>query len=141
MRRRRATSNGRLRCIVWVGEQSRLASTARRDCERPAGMAGPGPDKMHSVAPRTAFNPPDIHMEIEVEFWGVTARLAGGSERPLALPDSARVADAIATLSQAAELAQELKRCAFAVNDEMVDTEHRLRPGDRLAVLPPVSGG
>lgn len=80
-------------------------------------------------------------MQIDVEFWGITARLAGGSKQAITLPDNATVADALLSLKTNAGLDQELKRCAFAVGDEMVTPQHPLHDGDCLAVLPPVSGG
>lgn len=80
-------------------------------------------------------------MQIEVQFWGVTERLAGGPSRRIVLPERATVADAVAALAQDRGLAGELARCAYAVGDDMVDLQHPLRDGDQVAVLPPVSGG
>lgn len=80
-------------------------------------------------------------MNIHIQFWGVAARLAGTERRELALPEAATVADAAAVLAGSTELARELKRCAFAIGDDLVPRSHTLKNGDTLAVLPPVSGG
>lgn len=80
-------------------------------------------------------------MNVDIQFWGVTARLAGGDRRRLSLPDAATVADAIEQLRADAALARELPRCAYAIGADLVATTHILAEGDELSVLPPVSGG
>lgn len=80
-------------------------------------------------------------MNIQIQFWGLASRLAGGPERSLTLPEAATVADAAKALATIQALAPELRRCAFAIGDELVPRTHKLNDGDTLAVLPPVSGG
>ncbi len=80
-------------------------------------------------------------MNITIQFWGITARLAGTDQRALALAETATVADAIRLLAQDAALAGELPRCAYAVGADIVSPDHALKAGDELSVLPPVSGG
>lgn len=80
-------------------------------------------------------------MQIQVRFWGVARRLAGGERLCLELAEGARVAEAAAALGRIGELAQELPRCAFALGDTLVPRSHALGEGDELAVLPPVGGG
>lgn len=80
-------------------------------------------------------------MQIEIQFWGVTARLAGSVKRVLELPGESSVADAIALLASDAALAAELPRCAYAIGSDIVAPDHPLHDGDELSVLPPVSGG
>lgn len=80
-------------------------------------------------------------MQITIQFWGVAARLAGQTQRPLDVPEPATVGTAIDLLAQDAALAAELPRCAYAVGTELVGRDHALKAGDELAVLPPVSGG
>jgi molybdopterin converting factor small subunit len=80
-------------------------------------------------------------MNIDIQFWGVTARLAGGDRRHITLPNNATVADAIDLLRSDAALAKELPRCAYAIGADLVAPDHSLAEGDELSVLPPVSGG
>jgi molybdopterin converting factor small subunit len=80
-------------------------------------------------------------MLIEIQFWGVTARLAGSDRRRVTLPEAATVADAIELLRSDAALARELPRCAYAIGADLVAPNHSLSEGDELSVLPPVSGG
>ena len=62
---------------------------------------------------------------------------AGESRLTLELPDGARVSDALAELS---DLADGLP-LVMAVNREYASPDQALRPGDELALIPPVSGG
>lgn len=80
-------------------------------------------------------------MNIDIQFWGVTARLAGGDRRRMTLQKAATVADAIEALRSDAALAKELPRCAYAIGADLVSVDHPLSEGDELSVLPPVSGG
>jgi molybdopterin converting factor small subunit len=80
-------------------------------------------------------------VNVEIQFWGVTARLAGSDRRRLTLPETATVADAIELLRSDAALAKELPRCAYAIGADLVAIDHSLSEGDELSVLPPVSGG
>ncbi|HZU39729.1 MAG TPA: molybdenum cofactor biosynthesis protein MoaE [Solirubrobacteraceae bacterium] len=69
-------------------------------------------------------------------FAGLRER-AGRSEIELDLPDGARVSDALVRLR---ELTAGIP-VVMAVNHEYADGEHRLEPGDEVALIPPVSGG
>lgn len=80
-------------------------------------------------------------MKVHIEFWGVTRRLAGTHRRELVVQENATVQSLMAAFENQAELATELRRCAFAIGSELVPVTHPLRDGDELAVLPPVSGG
>ena len=80
-------------------------------------------------------------MQITIQFWGITARLAGSATRALTLKENATVADAVSTISADAALATELPRCAYAIGADLVPLHHPLHEGDELSVLPPVSGG
>ena len=80
-------------------------------------------------------------MQIQIQFWGITARLAGSTTRPLTLGENATIADAVSALSADAALAPELPRCAYAIGADLVPLHHTLNEGDELSVLPPVSGG
>lgn len=80
-------------------------------------------------------------MRVEVSFWGVTRRLAGADVIALEVPAEATVGVLVDALAARGELANELERCAFAIGDTLVPRSRVLSEGDRLAVLPPVSGG
>jgi molybdopterin converting factor small subunit len=81
-------------------------------------------------------------MEIFVECYGVTARLAGGCAHSLTVSPGAVIDDALAALaSRWPDLARVLPGCACAIGDAVVPRSRALTPGARLALLPPVSGG
>lgn len=76
-------------------------------------------------------------MEVTVRLFAMLRERAGSREITLELPDGARVGDALAALH---EIAGSLP-LVMAVNREYADADHRLAPGDELALIPPVSGG
>lgn len=80
---------------------------------------------------------------IHITFYGVLKQDAGSKHITLDLPGDApsvrALADAIAV--QYPALAPRLPTVAFAVRDELVTSDHRLANDDRVALLPPVSGG
>ena len=81
-------------------------------------------------------------MEIFIDCYGVTERLAGGPEHRLQLTPGAVIADALALLAgRGPDLARVLPSCACAVGDAIVPRSRPLTAGERLALLPPVSGG
>lgn len=84
-------------------------------------------------------------MKLGLRFWGPLARSVAGECQEFALPDEeiSLQAAVVAYLEQTgrAKLWDELLHCAFAVNDQIVGASHRLRHGDIIDVLPPVSGG
>jgi MoaE-MoaD fusion protein len=76
-------------------------------------------------------------MQVRVRLFAILRERAGRSEVELELPDAARVDDALAAL---ADVTGGLK-VVMAVNREYVTGDTRLRAGDELALIPPVSGG
>lgn len=80
-------------------------------------------------------------MKIEIEFWGITRRLAGADRCRIEVPSDSTVQVALAALPAGAALAGELERCAFAVGTQLVAPAQTLQDGDVLSILPPVSGG
>jgi len=81
-------------------------------------------------------------MDVFVDCYGVTRRLAGGPAHTLSLQPGAAIGDALALLAARwPDLAEVLPGCACAVGDRVVARTHRLAAGERIALLPPVSGG
>ncbi len=82
-------------------------------------------------------------MHIHVTFYGVLKQDAGTTQTTLELPGDAptvrALANTLAVLYPA--MVDRLGTVAFAVQDQLVTPEHTLQDGDRVALLPPVSGG
>ena len=76
-------------------------------------------------------------MTVRVRLFAMLRERAGADHVDLDLPEGARVADALAALS---DVAGGLT-CVMAVNREYADADHVLAAGDELALIPPVSGG
>jgi molybdopterin synthase catalytic subunit len=76
-------------------------------------------------------------VEVTVRLFAMLRERAGKGELVLDLPEGARVRDALAEVS---ELAEGMP-LVMAVNREYAAEDQALRPGDELALIPPVSGG
>jgi molybdopterin converting factor subunit 1 len=81
-------------------------------------------------------------MRITVRLFASLREHAGASELTLEVPAEATVAAATSHLAgQIPALAPALAQIACAVNRAYVQPSARLKDGDELALLPPVSGG
>jgi MoaE-MoaD fusion protein len=79
-------------------------------------------------------------MQIRVLFFGMLKDIAGRASDSLTLPENATLSDVLNHYEQA--IPRELmSSLAMSVNQEYAGPEARLRPGDEVALLPPVSGG
>jgi molybdopterin synthase catalytic subunit len=76
-------------------------------------------------------------VKVSVRLFAGLRERAGRDELELDLPEGARVADALAAVEWLAPGVS----LVLAVNREYADGDVILRPGDELAVVPPVSGG
>ena len=76
-------------------------------------------------------------MRVSVRLFAGLRERAGEDQIELELPEAASVGDALAAL---ASLTGGI-RVVMAVNREYADASTPLRPGDELALIPPVSGG
>ena len=76
-------------------------------------------------------------MVVHVRLFAALRERAGRDALELELPEGALVSDALAAVE---DLARDLP-LVLAVNREYAAPEHRLSPGDELALIPPVSGG
>lgn len=81
-------------------------------------------------------------MIINVLLFGRAREFVGAATVELEIEEQATVADAAAILAQRHPKLGEMQRSLlFAVNEEYATKDQPLADGDRLAVLPPVSGG
>jgi len=80
---------------------------------------------------------------VSVRLFAVLRERAGRDRIELDLADGATVADALGALQSRDELAGTLDRLGvvMAVNRQYARTDHPLREGDEVALIPPVSGG
>jgi molybdopterin converting factor subunit 1 len=77
---------------------------------------------------------------LTVRLFAAAAERVGANAVEVPLPPS--VAALRRTLTHVCPpLAGLIERCAVAVNHEYATDDHPLRPGDEVAVIPPVSGG
>jgi molybdopterin converting factor subunit 1 len=79
---------------------------------------------------------------VHVKLFAVLREKAGVAECALDLPEGATVRSARGPLlARLPALREHIDRCAYAVNWSYVKSDTRLRDGDELALIPPVSGG
>ncbi len=78
---------------------------------------------------------------VKVRFFGAAADLAGVRETELQTGEI--TLDGLWSLlaERHPELSPMRNNLAFAINEEYARGDDRVRPGDEVAVLPPVSGG
>jgi molybdopterin synthase catalytic subunit len=81
-------------------------------------------------------------MQIRVLFFGVLKDLSGKASDSLSLPENATLADVLSHYERIIpRLKETASSLAMSVNQEYAGPSTRLRPGDEVALLPPVSGG
>jgi molybdopterin converting factor subunit 1 len=81
-------------------------------------------------------------MRVAIKLFAILRDRAGVSDLSLELPDGSTVADAAAELRRRfPQLEKFLARSAFALNQSYVQPDAKVRDGDELAIIPPVSGG
>ncbi len=81
-------------------------------------------------------------MRITVECHGASQRWCGAELVNLDLGEAATVADALGRLAERyPELALRRDTVAVAIGDDIVAVTHELSDGERIALIPPVSGG
>lgn len=81
-------------------------------------------------------------MQVRVLFFGVLKDLAGRGSEALTLPDQATARDVIEHYEQRfASIKGKLSSIAISINQQYAQPGERLRAGDEVALLPPVSGG
>ena len=81
-------------------------------------------------------------MRIHLKLFAILRERAGVGEMVLELPEGATVETAATALvKHVPGIREHVRRVAYAVNREYVDSSTPLNDGDELAVIPPVSGG
>lgn len=81
-------------------------------------------------------------MQVRILFFGVLKDLAGQATDSLSLPGGATLAEVLGHYEQRIPSLSGLKASiALSVNQEYARLETRLKDGDEIALLPPVSGG
>lgn len=81
-------------------------------------------------------------MRITVECYGASQRWCGAELVNLDLGETATVADALGRLAERyPELALRRETVAVAISDDIVAVSRKLADGERIALIPPVSGG
>lgn len=81
-------------------------------------------------------------MHITIECFGVSQRWCGAAQVDLILREPATVESAIDLLARDfPEFAAQRARVAYAIGSSVVSADCPLKPGDRIALIPPVSGG
>ena len=80
-------------------------------------------------------------MTVTVLLFASYADALGHSSMSLDLPDGATVADVLGTLNRSAGANRLPPRPLVAVNATYATSDHALRAGDEVAIIPPVSGG
>ena len=79
---------------------------------------------------------------IQLTFYGPSAALAGQRTLGLEVPAGTAIEGLLSVLGERRPaLATILPRCATALNGSLVTADSLLTDGDRLDLLPPVSGG
>jgi MoaE-MoaD fusion protein len=81
-------------------------------------------------------------MQVRILFFGVLRDLAGKASDSISLPESATLGDVLSHYEQLIpRLKETASSLAMSVNQEYAGPATRLRAGDEVALLPPVSGG
>ncbi len=80
-------------------------------------------------------------MTYTIILFGITKEIVGKSSISVDLAEETSVAQLMLELKQQYPALQTLKSLAVAVNSEYAEADLRLRTGDEIALIPPVSGG
>ena len=81
-------------------------------------------------------------MQIRVLFFGILKDLSGKSSDSISLPEDATLGDVLSHYEEVIPRLKDAKlSLAMSVNQEYASPATKLRPGDEIALLPPVSGG
>jgi molybdopterin converting factor subunit 1 len=82
-----------------------------------------------------------VGVAVRVRLFAGLRERAGTDRLEIELPDEARVADVLAAMATTPVGALRDRECVVAVNREYASADKPVRPGDEVALVPPVSGG
>jgi len=81
-------------------------------------------------------------MQVRVLFFGMLKDLTGRESESLSLTEPATLNDVVRHYEERVPgLKALLPAIALSINQEYAGLQSQLRPGDEIAMLPPVSGG
>ena len=80
-------------------------------------------------------------MDIKLLYFGVSRDQAGKDEELMSLEEGIRVSDIRRELKNKYPSLEDIQNFALAVNEAYAEDHVRLKNGDTVAVIPPVSGG
>jgi molybdopterin converting factor subunit 1 len=81
-------------------------------------------------------------MQVRVLFFGMLKDLAGVAQESVEVPEQARVGDAVEVcLKRIPQLQRLMSSVAVSLNHEYTGPDAKLKAGDEIGLLPPVSGG
>jgi MoaE-MoaD fusion protein len=81
-------------------------------------------------------------MKVQVLFFGVLKEVAGRSSETVELPEDSAAQSVLTKLMEKyPRIRESLPSIAIAVNQQYCKSDTKLRDGDEVALLPPVSGG
>lgn len=81
-------------------------------------------------------------MKVRVHFYAQLRDLTGTAEREMELPDGSIVSDLLeAIYRQTPSLRAHDKSMLIGAGVEFVDRNCELKPGEEIAIMPPVQGG
>lgn len=80
-------------------------------------------------------------MDIKLLYFGVSRDQAGKNEELMSLEEGIRVSDIRRELKNKYPSLEDIQNFALAVNEAYAEDDVRLKNGDTVAVIPPVSGG
>jgi MoaD family protein len=81
-------------------------------------------------------------MKIHVQFYAQLRDLVGMREGEINVPDAATVCDLLEEIyAQQPALRSHDKSILIGAGVEFVDRNYQLKPGDEIAIMPPVQGG
>lgn len=81
-------------------------------------------------------------MQVRVAYFAMLRDLAGSDSELFDLPDGSSVGMLLEAVGERhPDIAARRKHIAVVSGESYIDTGHKLKPGEEIALIPPVSGG